>query len=362
MTLLTRRIALSQLAVVSVAACALLPKRQEKPPRPMQDPLIIAHRGASGLRPEHTASAYRLAIAQGADFIEPDLVLTKDAVLVCRHENEIGGTTDVAKRSEFAARRTVKTVDGERVEGWFTEDFTLAELKTLRCRERLPQLRPQNTAYDGQDQILTFEEALDLAAEEGARANRVVGVYPETKHPSYFDALGLSHDAPLLAALEKRGFRDAESPIFIQSFEVNNLRRLGTKTRVRRVQLASADGGPFDQPGQTYKAMLTGSGLIRISTYAQAIGVEKTLIQPRDAAGRSLPFTSLIADAHAAGLKVHAWTFRAENYFLPLERRNGAEPAVQGDMEGELRAMFAAGLDGAFCDFPAIGVAARRRA
>ena len=249
--------------------------------------------------------------------------------------------------------------DGVAATGWFTEDFTLAELKTLRCKERLPHLRPANTAYDGQETIATFDEALDLAIAERGRLGRVIGVYPETKHPSYFDRLGLSHDKPLLDALRARGFTTREAPIFIQSFEVDNLRRIAGQSDVRRVQLASAAGGPFDRPGVTYASMISDSGLTRISTYAGAIGVEKTMLLPRDAAGRSLAPTDLIARAHEAGLKVHAWTFRAENTFLPLELRRGVDPAGRGDMAAELRALFARGLDGAFCDFPAIGVAAR---
>ena len=325
----------------------------------MREPVIIAHRGASGERPEHTMMAYRLAIAQGADCIEPDLVPTKDGVLVCRHENDISGTTDIANHPEFASRRTTKTVDGVVLTGWFTEDFTLAELKTLRCRERLPQLRPANTAYDGQEPIVTFGELLDLTIDESHRLGRVIGLYPEIKHASYFDRLGLSHDKPLLDALRARGLTTAEAPVFIQSFETDNLRRLANQTDVRRVQLVAPAGAPFNQPELTYAAMLTNTGLTRIQTYAQAISVEKSLLLPRDAAGRSTAPTDLIARAHEAGLKINAWTFRAENTFLPLELRRGADPAAHGDMVEELRTLFARGLDGAFCDFPALGIAAR---
>lgn len=356
---LTRRAAITTAAAATVGGCALLGKRERRI-QPMRSPIIIAHRGASGERPEHTMAAYRLAIAQGADFIEPDLVPTRDGVLVCRHENEISAATDVADRPEFAGRRTTKTIDGATATGWFTEDFTLAELKTLRCRERLPQLRPANTAYDGQEAIATFEEVLDLALSESARLGRAIGVYPETKHPTYFDALGLSHDKPLLDALRARNLMSREAAIFIQSFEVDNLRRIAGQTDVRRVQLASQSGGPVDRPGVSYASMMSDAGLTRISTYAGAIGVEKTMLAPRDATGRSIAPTDLIARAHEAGLKVHAWTFRAENYFLPLElRRGGDAPAAHGDMEAELKLLFARGLDGAFCDFPAIGVAAR---
>lgn len=359
----TRRAVVAAMGIAGASAaagCALLgggdkPKKEAA----IREPIIIAHRGASGERPEHTMAAYRLAIAQGADYIEPDLVPTKDGVLVCRHENDISGTTDVAAHPEFASRRATKVVDGVPVTGWFTEDFTLAELKTLRCRERLPQVRPANTAYDGQETIPTFEEVLDLAIAERARLNRVIGVYPETKHPTYFDALGLSHDKPLLAALRARDYGTREAPIFVQSFEVDNLRRIAGQADVKCVQLASAQGGPFDRPGVTYESMMSDAGLTRISTYAGAIGVEKTMLLPRDADGRSIAPSPLIARAHEAGLKVHAWTFRAENQFLPLELRRGDAPSAHGDMPAELKMLFARGLDGAFCDFPAIGVAAR---
>lgn len=321
-------------------------------------PLVIAHRGASGERPEHTLAAYRLAIAQGADFIEPDLVLTKDGHLVCRHENEISDTTDVAQRPEFASRRSKKTVDWDEVEGWFTEDFTLAELKTLRCRERLPQLRPANTAFDGQEAIPTFDEVCALAKAEG------VGVYPETKHPTYFEKRGQSFDDVLLDTLARHGWRDASAPVFIQSFETGNLKRLRARTSLRLIQLCAAQGMPFDHlptgMGLTYADMLRGDGMKRIAAYADGVGPEKALIVPRDAEGRSITPTDLVDRAHAAGLKVHPWTFRAENHFLPLERRSAGTPAVHGDLLGELRQFYALGVDGVFADFPAVAVAARQ--
>jgi glycerophosphoryl diester phosphodiesterase len=197
------------------------------PPHP---PIIIAHRGASAERPEHTLAAYARAIEQGADFIEPDLVPTKDHQLVARHENEISGTTDVASRPEFAARKTTKTIDGETITGWFTEDFTLAELKTLRARERLPELRPGNTAFDGQQEIPTLAEIIALAKAESARTGRTIGIYPETKHPSYFRSLGLALEPVLLAELTRAGWTTREAPVFIQSFEVDNLKALKALT------------------------------------------------------------------------------------------------------------------------------------
>lgn len=320
--------------------------------------IVIAHRGASGERPEHTLAAYRLAIQEGADFIEPDLVFTKDGVLVARHENEISETTDVASHPEFAARRRTQTIDGQPFTGWFTEDFTLAELKTLRAKERLPQLRPQNTAFDGQESIPTFAEVLALAKQAG------VGVYPETKHPSHFASLGLDMNAALLRELTAAGLADARDRVFIQSFEVGNLQRLAKQTKLPLVQLVSAEGGPTDQPKQTYAAMLTDAGLRRIARYAAGIGVEKVLLLPRDAQGRTTQPTDLVARAHKARLQVHAWTFRAENAFLPLELRRGDPadaryPSQHGDVEAELRRAFLLGADGLFTDFPAIGVAAR---
>ena len=327
-------------------------------------PVVIAHRGASGERPEHTLQAYRLAIEQGADFVEPDLVPTKDGVLVCRHENEISGTTDVASRPEFTGRRATKTIDGASVTGWFTEDFTLAELKRLRARERLPQLR--GTAFDGRFEVPTFEELLALVAEANARADRrgrPVGVYPETKHPSYFAGLGLALEGPLLEALRRQGLDRADAPVFIQSFEVGNLRALSARTRVPLVQLVEAGGRPWDltagRSPRTYADMIRPDGLRDIATYARAVGVHKSLVVPRDADGRSVPPTSLVADAHAAGLLVHVWTLRAENEFLPAELRRGTDPAARGDLSGEVRLFLEAGVDGLFTDNPGPGVAAR---
>ncbi len=307
-------------------------------------PLIIAHRGASGERPEHTRAAYELAIEQGADFIEPDLVMTADGVLIVRHENEISGTTDVAARPEFADRRATKTIDGAAAAGWFTEDFTLAELKTLRARERLPELRPANTAFDGQEPILTFEEVLDIAATAG------VGVAPELKHPSYFAALGLPMEDIFVATLARRGLTGADAPILIQCFEVGALKRLRARLAAPLLQLVAASGGPVARPDLSYAAMTKPGGLAAVAGYADWIGADAALIEPAPGAP-----TTLIADAHAAGLKVAAWTFRAENAFLPAADRLGAEPAAHGRLRERLARFTGYGLDAAFTDHPALG-------
>ncbi|WP_353217177.1 glycerophosphodiester phosphodiesterase family protein, partial [Sandarakinorhabdus sp.] len=251
---------------------------------PPQPPIIIAHRGASAERPEHTLAAYERAIDQGADFIEPDLVPTKDNQLVARHENEISGTTDVASKPEFAARKATKTIDGETITGWFTEDFTLAELKTLRARERLPQLRPANAAYDGQFEIPTLAEIIALAKAGSARTGRTIGIYPETKHPSYFRGLGLAIEPVLLAQLQAAGWNTAAAPVFIQSFEIDNLKALKAQTNVRLIQLLAPAGKSAD--GHDYAALAAPAGLKAIAAYAFGIGPEKTMIIPRDSAGR----------------------------------------------------------------------------
>ena len=322
----------------------------------MSMPLVIAHRGASGHLPEHTLPAYALAMLLGADFIEPDLVATRDGVLVARHENEISGTTDVAAHAEFAARRRTQDIDGQPVTGWFTEDFTLAELRTLRARERLPQLRPQNARHDGEFGIPTFDEILELLAQVNA-ARRVegrplVGVYPETKHPTHFAKLGLPLETPLLAALDGRA---QGAPVFIQSFELGNLEALRARCTYPLVQLMSAEGGPWDRSGAaefaSYAQLSTPEGLRRVARYANAIGAQKEMVMRADAAG-GMVATPLVQQAHAAGLAVHVWTFRAENAFLPAALRRGAQASGHGDLKAEIRAFVAAGIDGVFSDYP----------
>jgi glycerophosphoryl diester phosphodiesterase len=339
--------------------------------------IVIGHRGASGYVPEHTLAAYFIALEQGADFIEPDLVATRDGVLVARHENEISATTDVAAHPRFAARRTRRHIDGVELEGWFTEDFTLEELKSLRAIERIPALRPANTRFDRQFEIPTLEEILTLVrATEGQRVQRAaqlglgaparIGIYPETKHPSHFAARGLPLEAPLLATLARFGYQDAQAPVWLQSFEVGNLVALAERTALRRVQLIEEHGAAYDTvlagAARSYADMLSPAGLQEIARYAQAIGPAKGLIIPRRADQTLAAPAALCRAAHAAGLGVHAWTFRAENHFLPREFRRGADPAALGDLEGEIGAFLAAGVDGLFTDQPDRGVAARRTA
>ena len=326
-------------------------------------PLVIGHRGASGYRPEHTLEAYRLAIRLGADYIEPDLVSTKDGVLVARHENEISTTTDVAEHPEFAARKTTKTIDNVPLTGWFTEDFTYRELRTLRAKERIPEIRPQNTRYDGRFKIPTFQEVLDLAKRESRSTGRAVGVYPETKHPTYFDSIGLSLEEPLVRTLRRNGLARRNSPVFLQSFETQNLRDLDRMVRVPLIQLVNETGAPYDLivrgDKRTYADLVAPAGLDEIARYADGIGPSKNLIVPRDMAGNLQKPTSLVRDAHREGLLVHPFTFRSENSFLPLDFRRGTEPTAYGNWAAEYELFFRLGVDGVFSDNPDDAVIAR---
>jgi glycerophosphoryl diester phosphodiesterase len=332
-------------AAVSATAMAAPALAQPK------TPLVIAHRGASGERPEHTLMAYRLAIEEGADFIEPDCVTSKDGHLVVRHENEIGGTTDVARRPEFAARKATKIIDGQSITGWFTEDFTLAELKTLRARERLPQLRPGSARFDGREPIVTYQEVVDLAKAESRRTGRTIGTYPEMKHPAYFAGLGLPLEGRLLEALKRNGLNSPGAPVFVQCFETEPLktfRKLGG--RARRVMLVSQGPAPVD--------VTSAAGIKAIAAFAEGLGPEWPLVVAVADGALGAP-TSLVADAHAAGLAVHPWTVRAENAFLPKALQRGANPADHGDFEAVFRALWASGIDGLFSDFPALAVRSR---
>ena len=352
------------LATVLVALLAL---PAAAPARPHHDsraqPLVIGHRGASGYRPEHTLEAYRLAAEQGADFIEPDLVTTKDGVLVARHEPEIGGTTDVADHPEFASRRTTKIIDGAPFEGWFTEDFTLRELKTLRAKERIPANRPRNTRYDGWFEVPTFQEVLDLRERLSRNLRRPLGVYPETKHPTYFRSLGLPLEPALIRTLERNGLNRRGAPVFVQSFETGNLQAIDRWLDVPLVQLLGAPDVKPVGDTRTYAELATPAGLRSIARYAEGVGPSKDYIVPRNADGSSGTPTRFVKDAHAARLQVHPYTFRRENPFLPLELRNRADPANPagiGDLRSEIRQFFKLGVDGVFTDNPDIGVAARR--
>ena len=294
----------------------------------MPVPLVLAHRGASGYLPDHTLEGYTLAIEQGADYIEPDLVSTKDGHLIARHENELSQTTDVSER--FPERKTTKIIDGKSVTGFFSEDLTLAEVRTLRARQPMPN-RPHD--HDGKYSIPTFDEVIALAQKKSAEKGRPIGIYPETKHPSYFDSLGLSLEEPLLRSLTAAAWADRDAPVFVQSFERGNLRELREKTTLKLVLLLDEPGVPLEE-------------LPSIATFCDGIGVNKRLVIGAD--GAALP---LVAAAHAAGLLVHAWTFRKETQYLP--------PWAAGDLATELRRFYAAGVDGVFSDFPDLAVRAR---
>jgi glycerophosphoryl diester phosphodiesterase len=331
-------------------------------PVPARAVVVIAHRGASARLPEHTLAAYARAIDDGADFVEPDLVCTRDGVLVARHEDEIGGTTDVAQHPEFADRHATRDIDGAPVTGWFASDFTLAELRTLRARERLPHLR--STAHDGEFAIPTFAEIVELVATRPAPGGRVVGLMPELKSPTYFRARGLAMEARLLAQLDAHALT-RRAPVEIQSFEVGNLRwlreHLGNRTNVRLLQLlGKPDRHPADAPGLSYAQMATAAGLRDVARHAHGVGVPRGSVLPVDAQGRFLAPTALVADAHAAGLRVYAYTFRPENAHLPRALRDGDEPRSvhAAGAIAEIRAAVDAGIDGVFTDDPALGRAA----
>jgi glycerophosphoryl diester phosphodiesterase len=335
------RLALTAIVTLILPAAMAGPAAATK--KPKAEPLVIAHRGASGYRPEHTLAAYALGARMGADYIEPDLVSTKDGVLVARHENEISGTTDVADHPEFASRRTTKTIDGVAFAGWFTEDFTLKELKTLRAKERIPANRPRNTLYDGRYEIPTLQEVIDLAR------RLKVGIYPETKHPTYFRGIGLPLEKPLVKTLRRNDLDGRRAKVFVQSFEVANLKALDEEIDAPIVQLLGArTARPADGTAATYGEMATARGLKEIAEYADGIGPSKDYILG----------TTFVRDAHRAGLVVHPYTFRNENPFLPPDLRRGTDPAAYGDAFTEYERYLAAGVDGVFSDNPDTAVEA----
>lgn len=317
-------------------------------------PIVIAHRGASGYLPEHTLAGYAVAILQGADFIEPDLVMTRDGELIARHDNRLDLTTDIASRPEFATRKSSKEVDGVAVNGWFSEDFTLAEIKQLRAIERIPEVRPANRRFDGQFSVPTLREILELVRAHETLLGRRIGIYPETKHPTHFARLGLALEPPLVSLLRDYGYTRKDDPVYLQSFEPSSLQRLRALTPLALIQLLDETGTPFDARvagAPTYDHMATAVGLAHIATYADGIGPNKERIIASAEGNRmaSTP-TDLVREAHMAGLLVHAYTFRAENYFLPTELRRGTDATACGDLETEIRAFLTAGIDGLFVD------------
>jgi glycerophosphoryl diester phosphodiesterase len=359
-------------SAVTLALAGAAPATADRPPVATTtahggtDFTIVGHRGASGYRPEHTLASYELAARMGADYVEPDLVTTKDGVLVARHEPEIGGTTNVADHPEFASRKTTKSLDGANVTGWFTEDFTLRELKTLRAKERIPAVRQHNTIYDGRYAVPTFQEVVDLVKRLSRELHRDIGIYPETKHPTYFRARGLALEPKLVDALNRNGLNRRGAKVYVQSFEVTNLIELHRGLRVPLVQLTSATGAPYDLVStgdpRTYADIVSPAGLRDVARYAAGVGPDKNQVIPRDAAGFLRTPTTLVRDAHQAGLVVHPYTFRAENSFLPADFRSSTVPAQYGDLFAEIAAFRATGIDGLFTDNTDIAVAQRELA
>jgi glycerophosphoryl diester phosphodiesterase len=352
-------------ALLTAALLAMTGSAAAGPSEPSAEgPLVFGHRGASGYRPEHTLASYELAARMGADFVEPDLVSTKDGVLVARHEPEIGGTTDVADHPEFADRRTTKTIDGTELTGWFAEDFTLAELKTLRAKERLPELRQRNTIYDGRYEIPTLQEVIDLVKRLSKELHRPIGIAPETKHPTYFASIGHELEPGLVETLRVNGWAGKKAPVVIQSFETENLRELDRQVDVPLVALldethivpadVAAAGGTT-----TFGDYATPEGLKGLAEFADWVSPWKPYIVPTDEAGEWLAPTSFIADAHATGLKVVAYTFRNENQYLPPSLRSSSAPSDYGDAIAEYLKFYGLGIDGVFSDNPDTAVAAR---
>jgi glycerophosphoryl diester phosphodiesterase len=346
-------------ASTSVSGAAAAPDRPST-----RLPIVIAHRGASAYRPEESKHAYELAIEMGADYIEPDVVTTKDHTLVARHDNWLKDTTDVANHPEFASLKKTKTIDGVQHTDWFTEDFSFAQLRTLRLKERLPDLRLGSSAFDGVDPVASLDEVLQIAKEHH------VGVYPETKHPTYFRGIGLPLEDELLKDLAQYGFKGRNDKVFIQSFETSNLQALSKKTSIKLIQLIDTQSAPYDfvanHDPRTYSDLVKPDGLKWIAKYAYGIGPGLTRIIPVDASNHSQPPTTLVRDAHRAGLAVHPWTVRPENYFLPVDYQVGNPsapnfPRAQGDASRLLAEFYKLGVDGIFSDDSALAVSTRTR-
>lgn len=356
-------------AATATATPAASPEKSQSSGNPgyreknMADPLVLAHRGASGYRPEHTLAAYDLAVEQGADYIEPDLVMTKDGVLVDRHEPEISGTTDVADHPEFADRKTTKDLDGKPVTGWFVDDFTLAELKTLRAKERLGSMRPESASYDGQFEVPTFEEVLATREALSRKTGRVIGIIPEIKHSTYLHDEGFDPEAEVVRLVRQYHLNHPKAPLWVQSFELTALKDLRDEHgyKGKSTFLTTVAGGPYDlhAQGTTYAELTTATSMQELSQWIDGFGPEKNAVIARNADGTLGEPTSFVRDAHAAGLKVTPWTFRAENTFLPTDYRSGADPAAHGRMADEVTRFYEIGVDGVFCDQPDICVEAR---
>ncbi|WP_060464893.1 glycerophosphodiester phosphodiesterase [Acinetobacter sp. LMB-5] len=364
--------ALLCLSLISLVGCNDDDKTENSPTTPeyqLPKILVVGHRGASALRPEHTLASYQKAIDDGADFIEPDLVSTKDGVLVTRHENEIGGTTNVSTLSQFADRKTTKNIDGKDLTGWFTEDFTLSELQQLKARERIPEFRPANTAYNDLYPVPTLEQVIELAEANYKKTGKIIGLYIETKHPTYFKNQKLAMEDTLLKTLAKYEYTRDIAPVYLQSFEVSNLKylkdQLGLHKTIKHAQIIQLYDAKTSQPAdfvesgetKTYADLATAQGLKDVAKYANGVGPSKGYILNFNDSG-SVQTTSFITDAHTAGLKVHPYTFRPENNYLPTPLKCSQDKPAERCPSGALKefeAYFKAGVDGVFTDDPALG-------
>ncbi len=327
-------------------------------------PLVIGHRGAPGYRPEHSRSSYDMALAMGVDAVEPDIVISRDGVLVVRHENEISTTTNVAERPEFADRRTTKTIDGAELTGWFTEDFTAAELTTLRCRERLPAIRQASATFDDEQPVLLLRDVLDLVRRASLEQGREIGVVLEIKHATYFDLLGWDVAALVADELVAAGWARGELPLILESFEstvLGQLRALGIPGTY--IYLLEAAGRPADQvaaygrAAMTYRQTAEPAGLDGLLGRVDGVSVDKRMILAPDRRGRVTGPSRLVADAHARGLRVYTWTCRPENAFLVKQNRGRGGSSAFGDYEAEWQVIADADIDGVFVDHPDLGVA-----